>query len=132
MSGALCRRQKASFYNRLLCGLPTTSTDCFAQVWTFLFSLLKKNLTAFTWSDRWFVTCSLICTRGEEARLLNSRERCRIGFHDTGWCKAEGICKLCDRDCFLVSVSFNGVAERSCCTVKNVHLNNSFSCPIFY
>ncbi|KAK5857175.1 hypothetical protein PBY51_010434 [Eleginops maclovinus] len=32
MSGALCRRQKASFYNGLLCGLPTTSTGYFAQM----------------------------------------------------------------------------------------------------
>ncbi|KAL6105790.1 uncharacterized protein ACO6RY_07238 [Pungitius sinensis] len=31
MSGALCRRQKASFYNGLLCGLPTTSVGYSAQ-----------------------------------------------------------------------------------------------------
>lgn len=37
MSGALCRRQKASFYNGLLCGLPTTSSGYFAQVWSFYF-----------------------------------------------------------------------------------------------
>lgn len=95
MSGALCRRQKASLYNGLLCGLPTTSTGYFAQVWSFLF--FYNGLSFFfghkslllIGRERWMDSSSRACMWGvcvcvvvaREADVLNSWEKRRhIGF----------------------------------------------------
>lgn len=96
MSGALCRRQKASFYNGLLCGLPTTCSGYFAQVWSFsflktrcywknLYTLLEGEVVlidvppAIAWGGGCVVLVVVVVA---EADILNSWERRRIGFHD--------------------------------------------------
>lgn len=49
---------------------------------------------------------------GAEADILNSRGRRDVLDFTTGWCKAEGICRLCDRGCFKFQVSLSCVMER--------------------
>lgn len=96
MSGALCRRQKASFSNGLLCGLPTTSTGYFTQVWSFyfLYFLLYRKEDGLVW---WPFPDMYEKARGgsvaAEADILNSWER--IGFHDRvaqGWGDLQVVC----------------------------------------
>lgn len=128
MSGALCRRQKASFYNGLLCGLPTTSTGLFlhryeAGFFISNFVFLKWFLTR---GETWFGGRSRTCMR--RGRWWWGRGSGRSWYpkfmrKETYWISRQGGAKLRgSAGCVMEAASsfcvFELRGERSCYTAK--------------